>query len=211
MPEISKTEWERALQTDEKSLASIREAIKTLKDGGKVENLSLANALSTEKALEAVIKNKKVLISKLADQQGAQGRLSNGAVAMNARQAFEQALRVQASGRTASIWNSSWHKVSVFSDGWAHEITVRRDVSPTGLTDDTSDKICKDLKADTIKGVDELLGKLKIKPAKIKPDAHVFLDGNGTNVRYSFLIGVYAKDDQQSAQLVEAFSHVVRK
>jgi hypothetical protein len=91
MPEISKTEWERALQTDEKSLASIREAIKTLKDGGKVENLSLANALSTEKALEAVIKNKKVLISKLADQQGAQGRLSNGAVAMNARQAFEQA------------------------------------------------------------------------------------------------------------------------
>jgi hypothetical protein len=127
---------------------------------------------------------------------------------MNPVEDFERALAVQrvatnAAQRTAGIWNSSWHRVSVFSDREIHEITVRRLASPTGLTDDTSDRICKDLKSDTIKGIDELLSKAKIKPAKVQPDAHVFLDAVGTDVRYSFMIGIFAKDDEQSAQILD--------
>lgn len=128
---------------------------------------------------------------------------------MNPIEAFERALATQrvasnVAQRTAGIWNSSWHRVSVFSDGWIHEVTVRRVVSPTGLTEDTSERICKDLKADTIKGIDEVLSKAKIKPDKVQPDAHVFLDGVGTDVRYSFMIGIFAEDDEQSVQILEA-------
>jgi hypothetical protein len=121
--------------------------------------------------------------------------------------AFAQVLsaeRVASRFVSAGIWNSSWHKVFVFSNGFAHEVTVRRQVSPTGLTDDTSDRICKDLKADTIKGINELLTKMKLKPKSIDPDAHVFLEGLGTEVLYSFMVGIYAKDDKQSAEIGEA-------
>lgn len=66
MPEISRSQWQKALKKDEADLASVREAIKTLRGGGEVQNLTLTNALEVERALEQVIANKQRMIKKLA-------------------------------------------------------------------------------------------------------------------------------------------------
>lgn len=66
MPDISKADWERALKMDRKSLEQMQAAIKTLRGGGEVENLTLENALRVESGLKQVIKNKEQLIEKLA-------------------------------------------------------------------------------------------------------------------------------------------------
>lgn len=61
-----KSDWQKALEYDEKMLDTYRDSLKTLESGGKVENLSIEGAKSSIKGLEKVIENKKQLISKLA-------------------------------------------------------------------------------------------------------------------------------------------------
>lgn len=64
----SKDDWVDALKADEKMLAKLKKDAEKLEGGGKVENLTLANAKAMVSSLEQVIANKKKLLSKLAGE-----------------------------------------------------------------------------------------------------------------------------------------------
>jgi uncharacterized protein YeaO (DUF488 family) len=66
----SKGDWQEALKKDEANLVQMRADLKTLEDGGKVENLTVAGAKSVIDGLEQVIANKKKLLSKFATTSG---------------------------------------------------------------------------------------------------------------------------------------------
>lgn len=63
--ETTRAEWERALKADEANLQRLNKDIAALKAGKSVENLTMKGALQTKAGLEAVIANKKELLSKL--------------------------------------------------------------------------------------------------------------------------------------------------
>lgn len=132
----SKADWEKALKKDEAELAKMKKALKDLKAGKKIQNLTVDGAKTTIDGLELTIKNKKKHIAALSEGDDGEAlvfEFRNDRTASKVAEALEGEFDVEVDGATVRVVGDVEEAFSAVNEMGARFIErTNREVSDPG-------------------------------------------------------------------------------